>query len=353
MQSRTRPRPTPRKGSAKKWVFALVLGAVLLVALCVVIGPLAIVGVAMNQPFTHIAAISMVSRDEGWAIGTTSSVMQPGAYSVQILHLQHGQWTVQEIQTDGLMTDIDMVSPDEGWIASDGPTMLHYVGGAWNPVPIAVREIAALDMIDKDEGWAVGNHGAIIHYSNGVWQQVPSPTTQGLNGIAMVSKTEGWAVGGGSAIVGAPSVLLSYRDGVWAEIASPTSVPLEGIAMIDEDEGWAVGGSMRDPAQSVILHYQNGRWSVAANPTTVPLESVSMVSRDEGWAAGGGYVSRPDGSTALENVLLRYQQGQWQAVASPSGADFEQVLATAPGDGWLVGDDEVFRYQRGAWQSAR
>ena len=54
---------------------------------------------------------------------------------------------------NGGLMDISMVSPDEGWIATDGDTMLHYENGSWSETPGAYSEIHSVAIVsaERDE----------------------------------------------------------------------------------------------------------------------------------------------------------------------------------------------------------
>ena len=46
--------------------------------------------------------------------------------------------------------------------------------------PACYASLSDIAMVSADEGWAVGEEGSIFHYRDGRWQEVDSPTAQQL-----------------------------------------------------------------------------------------------------------------------------------------------------------------------------
>ncbi len=237
-----------------------------------------------------LQAISMVSSDEGWAVGDKGRIM----------HYQAGQWQEVASPTRNYLTGIAMTSPEEGWAVGLESTVLHYNKGVWEVVSESVKPLIRGVDIDwvNGEGWIVGG-GSIYHYQNDAWQRVASPIDDpkldiGLYAIDMVSPTEGWAVGGGTA-----DIILHYRQGEWQPVPSPVKLEpyirqyLYDVAMVNEQDGWAVGD------KGVMLHYTQGNWQLIEPVTKQTLEAIDMVNDHEGWAVGEG------------GTILHYQNGVW------------------------------------------
>lgn len=211
--------------------------------------------------YTHLA---MLSDDEGWAVGESTS----GAGSAAvILHRRGGAWTPEEVPAlsgSVNLRGISMRSPYEGWVvgqryAGGGSqsAALHYTGGRWveedDGLPAGAAEGVAA--VGPGEAWAVGYAGGvgpgyIEHYQGGRWYRVSSPTPNMLHAIQMLSPTQGWIAGDGAA------TLRLAPNGTWVkEGLIIHGVALSGISMTSPSEGWAVGGQ-------VILHCHNSVWSL-------------------------------------------------------------------------------------------
>ena len=283
-----------------------------------------------------LASVSMVSADEGWAVG------RQGAGGI-IVHYQGGQWSpVQIIGGAKPLSSIDMLSPSEGWSVGEQGTILHYSDGLWSqdssPTP---SDLSSVSMVSPTDGWAVGPD-AMLHYTNshhhtyGDWTPVqPIP---GLVSVAMDSASDGWAVGG--------EVITHYHDGAWTTVT--LSFPLTGIMLISvvmasPSEGWAIGNT-DSGGPPVILHYQNGQWQLADNPLTAhdTLTAIALASPEEGWAMGA------DGEAS---VILHYtRQNGWVRVTTPLKIAFHGVSMVSPTEGWAVGEGNNFvQYEDGAW----
>jgi hypothetical protein len=129
-----------------------------------------------------------------------------------------GIYACTTCQTSPSLASVSMVSVDEGWaVGKHGNAyggfsgiIVHYQGGQWLPVQITggAAPLSSIEMLSASEGWSVGQRGTILHYSYGLWSQDPSPTSSDLSSVSMVSTTEGWAVGDDNNFV-------QYEDGAW------------------------------------------------------------------------------------------------------------------------------------------
>ena len=120
-----------------------------------------------QAPAGNIAldALSMVSADEGWATGEVNpDIDDTSLPSAAILyHLVNGQWQrLPQTYPGEELTSLSMDSPSDGWaggwgwlgspvIATTRPLILHYTGGAWQPV-----DIPALDALVPPNAAALG-----------------------------------------------------------------------------------------------------------------------------------------------------------------------------------------------------
>jgi hypothetical protein len=300
---------------------------------------------------TELNAISMVSPTEGWAVGTISGVGQPSnKASGLILHYKGGKWTPVSSPTEPgqVLTDIDMVSPTEGWAVGDD-TILHYSNGRWQSYLYPgehVDELVALSMVDSTEGWAVGGilgPAPMYHYKDGKWQFVKPPTYEPTWEIQMLSASDGWLVGG--------LKLFHYTGGQWVAVSTPEGVRINSIGMASPMEGWASG--------SAILHYTDGQWSVATNSEAKTLGLIRMVSTSDGWATGVA----PDSGNVVR--LLHYDGDKWSFYPTPKIPNLAiyDLAMTSASEGWAVGGMPggdtgtsltleryaILHYQNGIW----
>ena len=287
-----------------------------------------------------LAGVSMVSANEGWAVGR-----QEGTGIM--VHYQGGQWSpVQSPGGTEPLSSVDMLSASEGWAVGEQGTILHYSFGLWGQEPNPTSsDLSSVSMVSTDEGWAVGP-GAMLHYTkspqymDGTW--TPAQPIPNLVSVAMDSASDGWAVGG--------EVIAHYHGGAWTTVTPSfplTGIMLSSVVMASPSEGWAIGNP-ESPTDSggppVILHYQNGQWQLAATPLTAhdTLTAIALASPEEGWAMG---------TEGNASVILHYtRHNGWVRVTTPLTITFHGVSMVSPTEGWAVGEGNTFvHYEDGAW----
>ena len=260
--------------------------------------------------FDTFAGAAFISPDEGWTVGAVNS------NNGLIYHYQHGAWTQLPQHPGGGLLTIAMVSPTEGWVGGDAPTLfMHLVNGVWTPVqgPDYVFSVNRIAMSSPDAGWAIGYGGdapfqtVIPRYAHGSWSVAPlsqagiNPDRDGhctLVDIATNAHGDTWAVGSAGTI-------LHESGGVWSAVPSPTRETLNAVSVTPSGDAWAVGGFDQSD-QGVILHERGGKWTVVTSPTSKRLYGVVALSDTEAWAVG------------LDGVILRYTNGAWRLVNGPA-----------------------------------
>jgi photosystem II stability/assembly factor-like uncharacterized protein len=293
----------------------------------------------------EMIGISMVSADDGWAVGRTVGG-DPTRSEGVIAHYQNGHWRQVTPPASTLkLNSVAMVSASDGWIVGDGGTILHYTGGRWVSVASPTHDIlSGVFMLSATDGWAVSLEGSILHYNGTVWELVTtSSPLRLLWSVYMVSPGEGWAVG--------LNVIVRYHHGAWTTLnlaglpGFPYVTDLRSVAMISANEGWAVGDGPQGAA--IILHYQNDQWYLDASAPKVTglLSAVALVSPDEGWAVGSG-----SGGAGSSLIVHFTRVGGWARVNTALHVDFTALSMLSPTDGWAVGDEiNYVHYGDGKW----
>jgi photosystem II stability/assembly factor-like uncharacterized protein len=284
-----------------------------------------------QQSDLDLTSISMISPDEGWAVG------RQGVRSV-ILHYNKGHWTQAPAPTYMSLQGVCMISAAEGWAVGGNMRILHYRHGQWERVDSQARQtdpegiLNYVTMTSQQQGWAVGTNGHTLHYTGSTWTEVPSATKASLYGISMVSPDEGWAVGEESlgSMIG---IVLHYKGDKWTRDHTVFTYALRSISMISPDEGWAVG------VQGTILHYTSGRWIHTDSAEGAWLSGINMVSRDEGWITTKG-------------DFLHYRESQWTPVTNPARAGLTSISMVSATEGWAVGEKGmILHYHNGVWSN--
>ena len=354
---------------------------------------LAPTGVDLTHVVLH--SISMVSPDEGWAVGVTrlhtppASAPWPEYGDPVILHYSQGHWKPVPFppdvksrigcRTSGIacpaisLRDISMVSATDGWAVgnsvlppnADGITfgvVLHYTGGKWVFDRLLGSQLSSVFMRTASDGWMVGQGGnggaSVFHFDGGSWTAVNGSAFTSLlpQTIVALSATDVWLGGtdfSGSGFDGdAPEVILRYDGSRWLQQSSDlANARIYGMALVSPGEGWAVGslsgGTGPHPAhaaQALVERYSHGKWqreTSFADPLAGPgssLYGIAMVSASEGWAVGS------------DGLIVHDLGGTWTRVSSPTSQTLEGIAMVSPTEGWAVGDQgTVLHYSDGTW----
>lgn len=269
-----------------------------------------------------LSDVFMLTEDDGWAVG---------AYGTA-LHWNGSQWQTFPTPTSEYLTAVQMSSNDDGWAVDNNGAILHWDGAAWSAATSPITQsLQALTVLSATNAWAVGgtfSEGMIVHWDGNNWLEVATPPVGLLRGIDMVSPSDGWAVG---TTTGGDSAILHWDGIVWSEVSHPTTFFLTDIDMIAANDGWAVGSS--------LLHWDGASWTAVTS--MFGGASISMVSADNGWAVGGQF----------EIPVIKHWDGNaWNDVDSPVQTDLYAVNMITENDGWIVGRDGVMmRWNGNEW----
>lgn len=295
------------------------------------------------HPGTGLAAVSAVSANDVWAVGTTG---QEGTEQPLIEHWDGTRWSIvpgAKIGVRGHLFSVAAISAHDVWAVGDNTErslVEHWDGTRWSVVPGAVSDgyyLTAIAGVAGNDVWAVGTrYGGTAtlmeHWDGRRWRVVPSPNIGpyggSLSGLGAISPDDVWAVGD---VVGSyRSALIEHWDGKrWLEVPGPRIRAqyshLSGVAGIAAGDVWAVGSYDNDPGGfgSVIEHWNGRRWSLVPGPDIAArLGAVAVVSARDAWAVGGALVEHWDGT-------------RWQVVPNSDGVGALAVVS--PTDVWAVG----------------
>ncbi len=229
---------------------------------------------------------------------------------------------VASLPTGTYLSQIAMVSPDEGWavgwienLQRGGPIgslILHYSGCHWAPVsdPLPGWSLQSIWMASPVEGWAVAGSNnvskLILHYADGHWRPftIPGddPTTGAYGDLYMLSANEGWLqVLTNKTTQGQTSMyLLHLHDGVWSRVECPQ----QACRVVPDapNDAWAVSST---ETTTSLLHYHAGTWTPYPTPPGLSLGIPSLLSPTDGWLVATNY---SDGS----EVALHFDGQQWK-----------------------------------------
>ncbi len=202
------------------------------------------------------------------------------------------------------------------------------------------------------DGWAddtgvlvVGDDGVIFNFDGKDWERQASPAPVPIHALWGRSRSDLWAVGWMG--------LILHHDGTeWRQVQGcevdeagkyagvSANTPLFAIAGRDDGQAWAVGD------HGTILHFNGEVWTAEISGTRAHLRSVIELPEGRMLAAGG------DGA-----VLLRSEDGRWQALPCQIHSNFTAALPLQDGHVLLAGgryfiDANGFRGDLVVWDGA-
>ncbi|MFN8472152.1 MAG: hypothetical protein U0822_08190 [Anaerolineae bacterium] len=207
---------------------------------------------------TSIGGIAVISASDAWAVGSRPSGGGAGAWVADtlILHWDGNVWREVDSRPNGNLLSVSMITPDDGWAVgfqvigfqtSDAHTVsliLHWDGHSWESVPSPVNTtLRAIAMKASIDGWiAAGGWSEpsqMLHWDGLNWTEVPSPQGVYVSNIAIVSSREAWAGGSGFTSSAPGNGLLHWDGESWKQASF--SGPVQAMS-ISGQSGWIIGG---------------------------------------------------------------------------------------------------------------
>jgi hypothetical protein len=244
------------------------------------------------QKWYSLHSLAMVSPTEGWAVGSlqtaTSSSVFDFDVTALVLHYANGRWSPSSIaglpaSQRAYLMGISMVSANEGWavgydydasnLGQSYMLILHYLNGAWSRVAWThIGGLNGVDALSTGDIWAVGTASmgqtsAVVHLRDGIYYDLIDPVPGTLNTVQIFSTPagwDGWAAGDGDATV-------HDQDSVWTrEGYTIHGYTITSISLLSPSEGWAVGTNgglgygeyLKPNWTATLFHLHNGKWSI-------------------------------------------------------------------------------------------
>jgi hypothetical protein len=280
------------------------------------------------------ADIKMVSANDGWLVLGGWLGETPAQSSVY--RWNGTTWNFFTTITDPnaiQLSSLNVLSANNVWALGGGnfwSSLYHWDGNAWNlagSTPGGVWADSDLDMLSPNNGWAVGLNGAITHWNGSVWSQVASGTNSNLNAIAMVNSSDGWAVGDNGTI-------LRWDGNSWSTYSSTISANLLEIDMVSANEGWIIG-------QNTILFWDGNSWSSYTPPLADQFNDIHMLSATDGWIVGNGSLLQYQ-TNDPKLTVLSYSSGAPGSYFNVLGQNFPaDSMAEIRVNGQVLGTTQV------------
>jgi hypothetical protein len=292
--------------------------------------------------------------------------------------------------TQGIIADVSMVSPTEGWAlaqvtktaigssVSDVITFYHYQNGTWTPsmVSLSVSSAARLmaggpggfngsiSMDSVDDGWAVAsnfNQGSVLfHYTHGAWHEVPG---EHLSFVQALSPHSVWGIDGVPYSEPHSMALVRFDGASWRQQTLSGAGAMNdvfAVHMTSENLGWALidtnknGAYTGNDTYTIAQYAGNDTWTYHSTLKAGPLGDIgglAMVSPDDGWAIGERGIDGPSSVTngvPVPQMLYHYSHGKWQSVPlhfneTVSYLGLQHIAMRSATDGWIIAQDQNLR----------
>lgn len=287
----------------------------------------------------------------------------------RLRHYTGTTWPITPYPPTRLLRSMHGSSAEDVWLGgSNGAS--HREGTTWvhheTPSPL---DVSAIFSLGPDNAWCGGQHGALAHFTGGTWQASATVSFEEVSGIQDMWGTAAddvWAVGG--LVVGS----IRHFDGqTWS------------YEELGDEEFRAVSGSARDDVwvatyAGALRHFDGNSWSEPFTPTGVNSgTSLFARARDDVWFGAGCQLLHYDGdqwtpvtsNTCTEPTfvsgartgdlwgfgrtagsLVRYVNGVFEQVTSPTDRSLYDMHFSSPTEGWAVGDEVAIHFNGSTWR---
>jgi photosystem II stability/assembly factor-like uncharacterized protein len=274
---------------------------------------------------------------------------------------------------DGL-TDVQFVSPEQGWVVGQHVILATDNGGAsWTVQRRGDLNLVSVDFISADVGWAVGLD-SLLRTSDGGrnWISLPEPCGV-IRSVHFISPQAGYAVAGGVDPVSDASVaptaggavLFTANGGVSWEPRPAAPADVQSVCFSDKTHGWlGASGELYETSDA------GARWKLRAHgpagagaPTTAGVMFVqcatgSVWALDVGPGAASsqephiGYYARPF-ATAVPLFAEQYFPHPGVSIKADSpGSYFGPVSAINAGTAAFIDFCPACGYGTAPWLEA-
>jgi hypothetical protein len=311
--------------------------------------------------------ISMSSAADGWIVGNEGALVKRF----------NGQWIEtnvgQQFDFEAIATTADMTSWVVGMDTTKRSGVIFYNQGLdWNQVH--TQDMPALndiDMSSPESGWIVGNRGQILRYDGGQWTAMTVSPESNWYGVADTLGAGAWFVGGelpdGESGQGRRTI-LRFDGRQWTTAVSERGYPFTGITLCKIECATAQYQALAVAGATVWALGRSGQWYEVGNADPqragITLLTVQPAAAADRYVVAGSdstiaYVT-PDGiqlihdDQHLSGVLLQedgqawsvgrgttpllYDGNRWTRQDSPAFTrGFLDIDGQAAGDCWAVG----------------
>ncbi len=288
----------------------------------------------------EINALSVVSRNDIWAVGETGS----GNQRPLAEHWDGRRWQVVPVSFEGFteLRSVAAISHDDAWAvgladdAHDSGLVEHWDGRRWSRVRLGIDSASLWGVSGsaRDDVWAVGTTLGgylVLHWNGSSWKRVAPPASGGaagsqgivdfayLNDVDALGRRNAWLVGDYPANPDSQPLAAHWNGSRWTlEDAPQTREPFDAVSARTASDVWAVGGYY------TVAHWDGKRWTALPHPRLDgPYPDVAAIGPDDAW---------------IVNPPMHWNGRTWTVARHPAIDGYLQtVAAVSPSDVWAAG----------------
>ena len=225
-------------------------------------------------------------------------------------------------------TDQYFISPDTGFVITDGGYILKTTNGAytWDSIAYFGVPLYSLKFLNPQVAFALGSSSLYKTINGGLsWIQLPISTPASLKSVDFINQNVGFVCGGINDINGSSATILKTIDGGlnWDLKHLTSGYELREIYFVNDTIGFAIGSN------GAILRTNNGGelWTSISNSNNAYLNSIYFSNLNDGYIVGSG-------------VALKTTNGglNWSSCQGPFNYSYlSSVLFTDSLTGYILG----------------
>jgi hypothetical protein len=181
---------------------------------------------------------------------------------------------------------VDSVAVRAVWAAGHAPNqavIVRWNGLRWTAetiTPSFAGILRDLVMVSPNEGWAVGDKSTILRWDGQAWLSVTNPLTGTLNAVHALAADDVWVAGGLIDLFASQGILARWDGVEWHEVALPENTgTLRDLDFLAPDNGLAVG-------ETAVLRWDGHNWHQATTEAPPRAWGGILTGPDAGWTVG-------------------------------------------------------------------
>jgi len=252
---------------------------------------------------TDFWRIFFIDSLNGWVGGQKSQIGSPTDF---LYTTKDGGLTcsVQNISAKGLITGIDFLNRDTGYVCDNGGNVFKTIDGGSNWLNIFTNSISLSDIrfFDSNNGIVIGYYGLALKTSDGGthWNTLNIGTSTWLYKLFCIDENNYWAVGDSCRVI-----YTNNAGNTWDTCSFSSTDALYGVRFWNKSKGiicgggWFTGGSVYYTSDSGVS------WEKQSLPNNKLIMDIIFIDGNKCIAAGNdGTIFHGDISTdVLEKGL--------------------------------------------------